>query len=102
MLHETEVRTNPQLRADRFVTRWQQLERANDHHNSQGDYSAYRSTNSTMADMAKGLERDLQLESILANRKLELGISFDRGRSLGEELAFAHGFDLGRKRGLGI
>jgi hypothetical protein len=52
--------------------------------------------------MAKSLERDPQLESILANRKLELGISFDTGRSLGRELAFTHGIDLGRGRGIGI
>jgi hypothetical protein len=55
-----------------------------------------------MGDMAKSLERDPQMESILANRKRELGISFETGRRLGHELAFAHGLDLGRGRGLGI
>ena len=32
----------------------------------------------------------------------ELGISFETGRRLGLELAFAHGIDLGRGRGIGI
>jgi len=48
----------------------------------------------------KRLERDPQLESILANRKKDLGISFESGRRLGQELAFAHGIDLERGRGL--
>jgi len=52
--------------------------------------------------MAKSLERDPQLESILADRKRELGIAFESGRQLGHELAFAHGIDLGRGRGLAI
>jgi FMN phosphatase YigB (HAD superfamily) len=55
-----------------------------------------------MRDMARSLERDPQMESILANRKQQLGISFDSGRKLGAELAFHEGFDLGRGRGLGI
>jgi hypothetical protein len=55
-----------------------------------------------MGDMAKSLERDPQLESILANRKIELGIQIESGRRLGLELAFSHGIDLGRGRGLGL
>jgi hypothetical protein len=55
-----------------------------------------------MGDMAKSLERDPQLESILANRKRDLGIAFESGRRLGRELAFTHGIDLGRGLGIGI
>ena len=57
---ETELRIDPDLRADRFVERWQN------------------------------------------SRKRELGIAFESGRRLGHELAFAHGIDLGRGRGLAI
>jgi hypothetical protein len=64
--------------------------------------AGYRATRSAMGDMARSLERDPQMESILANRKRELGISFESGRRLGHELAFTHGLDLGRGRGLGI
>ena len=64
--------------------------------------SGYKATRSAMGDMAKSLERDPQLESILANRKQELGIAFESGRRLGQELAFTHGIDIGRGRGIGI
>jgi hypothetical protein len=47
------------------------------------------------------LERDPQMESILAARKSQLGITIDTGRRLGAELAFNHGIDFGRGRGLG-
>ena len=53
-------------------------------------------------NIARSLERDPQMESILANRKQQLGIMFNSGRRLGAELAFNHGIDLGRGRGLGI
>jgi hypothetical protein len=55
-----------------------------------------------MGDMAKSLERDPQLESILEGRKRDLGISFESGRRLGAELAFTHGIDLGRGRSIGL
>ena len=99
---ETELRIDPARRADRFVERWQELKQTSQHQYQAGDMSGCRATRSAMGDMARGLERDPQMESILANRKRELGISFETGRRLGHELAFAHGIDLGRGRGLGI
>jgi len=99
---ETELRTDPGRRADRFVERWQRLEHTSQRQYQAGDMSSYRAIRSAMGDMAKSLERDPQLESILANRKQELGIAFESGRRLGQELAFAHGIDLGRGRGIGI
>ena len=63
--------------------------------------SDYKATRAAMGDMARSLERDPQLESILANRKAELGIRIETERRLGAELAFNHGIDLGRGRGLG-
>ena len=97
---ETELRIDPSRRADRFVEHWQKLDQTRLHQYQAGDMSGYRATRSAMGDLARGLERDPQLESILANRKRELGISFESGRRLGHELAFAHGLDLGRGRGL--
>jgi hypothetical protein len=99
---ETELRIDPNRRADRFVERWQELKQTSQHQYQAGDMSGCRSTRSATADMARSLERDPQLESILANRKRELGISFETGRRLGLELAFTHGIDLGRGRGLAI
>jgi Ti-type conjugative transfer relaxase TraA len=99
---ETELRTDPQIRADRFVESWQRLDRASQRQYQAGDISGYKSTRSAMGDMAKSLERDPELESILEGRKRDLGISFESGRRLGLELAFTHGIDLGRGRGIGI
>jgi hypothetical protein len=99
---ETELRIDPSRRADRFVERWQELKQTSRHQYQAGDMSGCRATRSAMGDMARGLERDPQMESILANRRRELGISFETGRRLGLELAFAHGIDLGRGRGLGL
>ncbi len=99
---ETELRADPGLRADRFVERWQKLDHASQRQYQAGDMSAYKATRSAMGDMAKSLERDPQMESLLANRKRELGIAFESGRRLGQELAFTHGIDLGRGRNIGI
>jgi hypothetical protein len=99
---ETELRTDPGRRADRFVDDWQKLDQASLRRYQAGDISGYRSARSAMGDMARGLERDPQLESLLANRKRELGIAFESGRRLSLELAFSHGLDLGRGRSRGI
>ena len=96
---ETELRINPGRRADRFVEDWQKLDQASLRQYRAGDISGYKATRSAMGDMARSLERDPQLESILANRKRELGIAFESRRRLGLELAFSHGIDLGRGRG---
>jgi len=99
---ETELRTDPGRRADRFVERWQKLDLTSQRQYQAGDMSGYKATRSAMGNMAKSLERDPQLESILTNRKQELGIAFESGRRLGIELTFSHGIDLGLGRGIGI
>ena len=101
LLLETEIRTDPSRRADRFVERWQKLDQTSLRQYQAGDMSGYKASRSAMGDMAKSLERDPQLESILANRKIELGIRIESGRRLGIELAFTHGIDLGRGRSIG-
>lgn len=102
MKAEQEIREAGPARADQFVARWQKLQTKSEQSYERGDMSAFRATRSTMADMAKSLQRDPQLESLLANRKHELGIGDLAGRSLGRELALNHGLDVGRGRGLGI
>jgi hypothetical protein len=99
---ETEIRTDPGRRADRFVERWRELGQTSQRQYQVGDMSGYKATRAAMGDMAKSLERDPQLESILANRKRDLGIGAESGRRLGLELAFSHGIDLGRGRGIGL
>ncbi|WP_292326902.1 hypothetical protein, partial [Mesorhizobium sp.] len=86
--------------AGRFVERWQKLDGTSQDQYQAGDMASYKSTRSVMSDMAKSLERDPQLESLLANHKKALGIQVESGRRLGLELALNHG--IGRGRGIGI
>jgi Ti-type conjugative transfer relaxase TraA len=100
--HETEMRQNPELRADRFVERFRDLKQTGDRQYAAGNYSGYRSARSEMGNMAKSLERDPQMESLLEGRKKQLGIDmdFDSGMRLGRQLSLSHG--LGRGRGIGL
>ncbi|PJI84454.1 plasmid mobilization system relaxase [Yoonia maricola] len=99
---ETQLRTSPERRAAQFVERWQHLDRTSLSHYRSGTMSDYGATRAEMGEMAKSLQRDPQLESLLANRKAELGIRMDSGRRLGAELAYCHGIDITRGRGLGL
>ena len=99
---ETEIRTSPERRADRFVERFRELKQTGDRQYAAGDYSGYRSARVEMGNMAMSLERDPQLESLLEGRKRQLGISmdFDSGMRLSRQLALSHG--LGRGRSIGL
>jgi Ti-type conjugative transfer relaxase TraA len=97
---EGEMRQDPALRADVFVQRWQALDRQRrlllrDHEDSQAGRIADR-----MVGMAKGLERDPQVESILRNRRVQLGLPAASERSVGQGLAIMAG--RWRSRGLEI
>lgn len=102
MLFESEARTDLARRADRFVERWNKLDDQSQRAYEAGDMQGRKASRSEMAVMAKSLEKDPQLDSILASRKVELGITFDTGRSLGAELALNHGIDLGHGLGIGM
>jgi len=97
---EAEIRTNPALRADRFVADWQGLSKAHSRLERAYDFDAAKVVRANMAGMAKALERDPQLESILRNRKIELGLGASTGPSIGADLMNRLG--LGRNRGLGL
>ncbi|PBN45373.1 Ti-type conjugative transfer relaxase TraA [Sphingobium sp. D43FB] len=99
---ETEIRMDPFQRADRFVEGWQQLQRHHAELVRDGNFRGARSAAQQMAGMAKSLERDAQLESVLGLRSRELGLEIGQqaGRSLSHDLAssipFYHGRDIGR------
>ncbi|MBS7696194.1 MULTISPECIES: Ti-type conjugative transfer relaxase TraA [unclassified Chelatococcus] len=97
---ETEMRQNPELRADRFVERFRDLKQTSEQHYAAGNYSGHRAARAELGNMVDGLQRDPQLESLLASRKRELGISFDSGMGVGRDIAL--GLGLGRGRGLDI
>ena len=99
---EAEMRQNPELRADRFVERFRDLKQTGDRQYAAGNYSGYKAARAEMGNMAKSLERDPQMESLLEGRKKQLGIDmdFDSGMRLGQQLSLSHG--LGRGRGIGL
>ena len=105
MAHEAKVRADPALRADRFVERWQQLSQDRDRLYRAGDMTGREKAGKEMAGMAKSLERDPQVESILRDRTRELGLEMGMNRSrdmgrgdLGRQLTRDLG--IGRDRGL--
>jgi Ti-type conjugative transfer relaxase TraA len=97
---EAEVRADPRLRADQFVQRWQGLERQRSVLHREGDMTSARQVKDRMGAMAKSLERDPQVESLLRGRRAELGLPVEMGRSVGRGLIEYLG--IGRGRGLGI
>ncbi len=97
---EAEVRADPRLRADRFVERWQGLERQRSALHRTGDMTGAGQVKDRMGAMAKSLERDPQVESLLRARRPELGLPTEMGRSVGQGLSDYLG--IGRGRGLGI
>ncbi|KMS51474.1 conjugal transfer protein TrbA [Novosphingobium barchaimii LL02] len=100
MRQEARVRADPNLRADRFVERWQQLSQDRDRLYRAGDMTGREKAGKEMAGMAKSLERDPQVESILRDRSRELGleIGMSQSRDLGRELS--RGLEIGRDRGM--
>jgi hypothetical protein len=102
---ETEIRMDPFQRADRFVEGWQQLQRAHAELVRDANFRGAKSAAQQMADMAKSLERDAQLESVLGFRSRELGLEIGQqmGRGLSHDLAssipFDHGRDISRSIG---
>ncbi|WP_343546459.1 Ti-type conjugative transfer relaxase TraA [Sphingobium yanoikuyae] len=104
MQAEAEIRIDPFQRADRFVEGWQQLQRQHQELVRDRNFRGAKTTAQHMADMAKSLERDAQLESVLGLRSRELGLEIgrDMGRSIGRALAASIPFDHGRDIGRGM
>jgi len=104
MQAEAEIRIDPFQRADRFVEGWQQLRQQHAELVRDGNFRGAKTAAQHMADMAKSLERDAQLESVLGLRSRELGleIGHDRGRSLSRDLAGSIPFDHVREISRGM
>jgi Ti-type conjugative transfer relaxase TraA len=94
---EKRYRTDPQLRAETFVRQWRRLDRQANAFERDWKHDLAASTRNSMSEMAKALHRDPQLESILRNRKHELGLRAARGQGIGQQLIEM----LGRGRGRG-
>lgn len=100
---EAELRHSAPARADRFVEDWTRLGEASQRAYRAGDIRGYRAVRDQMGAMAKSLERDPQLESVLRGRERQLSIGgIEEGSGLSRRLAISIGFDLGRGRSLGL
>ncbi|MFA6114601.1 MAG: Ti-type conjugative transfer relaxase TraA [Sphingomonas sp.] len=97
---ESEIRTDPFQRADKFVEGWQQLQRHREDLQRDGDFRGARKVGGQMAGMAKSLERDAQVESLLRGRRHELGIGTDISRNLSRDLVDHVSFEQSRSLGM--
>ncbi|MCC2977960.1 Ti-type conjugative transfer relaxase TraA [Sphingomonas sp. PL-96] len=99
MALEREMRTDPMRRADRFVDDWQALDRRRASLERGEGFDAATRVRQQMRAMAKGLEHDPQVESLLRNRTRELGLKRLEGASISHELQ--NWLGVSRSRGLG-
>jgi len=100
---ESELRRDAPTRAERFVERWTSLGAQREAAYRAGDIRGERHIRNSMGEMAKGLERDPQVDSILAGKKAQLGIGgLESTASLTRQLAISIGFDFGRGLGIGL
>jgi len=99
LAREGQVRRDPQLRAERFVETWTRLKAQHAELGGWQNADARRKVEARMKGLAGGLARDPQVESMLAGRRRELGLSPGAmpGRNLVQDLA--RSLSLGR--GLG-
>src|SRR3546814_12736603 len=77
MAQEARVRADPNLRATRFVERWQGLKQERDSLYRAGDMAGRERMGKEMAGMAKSLESDPQVESVLRGRTRQPGVEMD-------------------------
>jgi len=87
MAQEARVRTDPELRADRFVESWQAMQRDRAALERAGNSASAQKAAGRMGQLAEGLQRDPQLEAALAKRAPELALKPERERSIGQELS---------------
>ncbi|MGQ0590362.1 MAG: Ti-type conjugative transfer relaxase TraA, partial [Sphingosinicella sp.] len=96
---ERRHRTDPQFRADHFVKTWRQLGDRHEMFERRGDEGSARRIADQMTGMAKSLERDPQVESLLRRRSSDLGMPPFMEKPLSQTLPQWIGW--GRGRGLG-
>lgn len=99
---EAEIRIDPAKRADRFTETWQRMHQQRTALSKNGEHDAARKIGGQMGAMAKSLERDAQVESILSARKASLGIDMRSVRPVAQELADIAALGRGRSLGIGI
>ncbi|PYE29871.1 Ti-type conjugative transfer relaxase TraA [Rhizobium sp. PP-F2F-G38] len=101
MDRERAALTDPTVRADRFVERWQALQAERRELRGWQHDEARSKVEGQMRGMTKGLERDPQVETVLRNRSQDLGIGHIRqGQTIAREME--RQLSQGRSQGLGL
>lgn len=98
--HERALQADPNVRADRFVERWQALQGQRQQLRGWQHDEARGKVEGQMQGLAKSLERDPQVDSILRNRRQELGIGQHMRQSEGISRELEQSLTRGRSIGL--
>jgi hypothetical protein len=97
---ERRYRTDPAFRADEFVKQWRRLGDRHEKFERRGDDRSAHRIAGRMTTLAKTLERDPQVESLLRNRHKDLGVpAYVEGRmsqSLPEWIGWGRGRGIER------
>ena len=100
MDRERAMQADPNVRADRFVERWQELQGQRQQLRGWQHDEARGKVEGQMQGLAKSLERDPQVESVLRNRRQELGIGQHMRQSEGVSRELEQSLARGRSIGL--
>lgn len=101
MDRERAALADPNVRAERFVNRWQELQGERQQLSGWSQDEARGKVEGQMRGMTKSLERDPQVESILRNRSQDLGIGHVRqSESLARDME--RSLTRGRSQNMGI
>jgi hypothetical protein len=103
MNRERAARADPDVRAERFVDRWQELQSERQELRGWHHDDARGQVEGQLRDMAQSLERDPQVESILRDRSDDLGIrnlqhSQSLSRAMEQQLTENRSQNLGMER----
>lgn len=104
MKRENAALQDPNVRAERFVERWQDLKAQREQLRSWQHDAARGKVESQMNGLTKSLERDPQVDSLLRNRRQELGIGQElrKGQSIAHELQDEMTRSRQLSRGIGL
>jgi len=98
--YERAMQADPNVRADRFIERWQELEGQRQQLRGWQHDAARGKVEGQMQELAKSLERDPQVDSILRNRRQEIGIGQHMRQSEGISHELQQSLTRGRSIGL--
>ncbi len=102
MERERAALSDPNVRAERFVNRWQELQGQRQQLRGWQHDEARGKVESQMRGLAKSLERDPQAESIVRNRSKELGIGQELRREQSVARALQEEMTRGQRLSRGI